>query len=147
MRCPFCHFEETKVIDSRTAHEMNSIKRRRQCLKCQERFNTFESVDLTLQVKKRDGSFQNFCMQKLTAGLESACRHTRVGHQTILNIASEVVQEIIKRQAKEIETIEIGELVMKKLKGLDPVAYVRFACVYRRFKDKFELIDAIDHVS
>ena len=147
MRCPFCHFQETKVIDSRTAQEMNSIKRRRQCLKCQERFNTFESVDLTLQVKKRDGSFQNFSMQKLIAGLESACRHTRVGHQTILTIASEVVQSLLKRQVKEIETLAIGELVMQKLRGLDPVAYVRFACVYRRFKDKFELIDAIDHVS
>jgi len=144
MRCPFCRGEESKVTDSRNASESNAIRRRRECLKCLRRFTTFETVDLVVQVKKRDGKFQDFQLEKLIHGLDAACRHTRISHDQVVAIASDVTQEIIEMQVKEIDTITIGKIIMEKLKELDAVAYIRFACVYRRFKDKDELMSAID---
>lgn len=143
MKCPFCANEETKVTDSRVQSESNSIRRRRQCLLCEKRFTTFESIDLTIQVKKRDGSFQEFDVNKLRRGLESACRHTRISHDQVLAIASDVSMDIIKSGVREIDTIQIGEMVMNKLSELDAVAYVRFACVYKRYKEKQDLIEAL----
>lgn len=144
MRCPFCGAEESKVTDSRNASDSNAIRRRRECLKCLRRFTTFETVDLVVQVKKRDGKYQDFQLEKLINGLDAACRHTRISHDQVVAIASDVTQEIMEMQVKEIDTITIGEIIMKRLKHLDTVAYIRFACVYRRFKDKDELMSAID---
>ena len=144
MRCPFCGHEETKVTDSRNAAEANAIRRRRECLKCLRRFTTFETIDLLIQVKKRDGRYQEFQVEKLIRGLEAACRHTRISHEQVLAIASDVTQDMMELQTKEIDTLAIGEIVMEKLKKLDMVAYIRFACVYRRFKDKDELMHAIE---
>ena len=144
MRCPVCGHEETKVTDSRMASESNSIRRRRECLKCARRFTTFETVDLLVQVKKRDGRYQEFDSDKLIRGLDAACRHTRISHEQVLAIASDVTQEIMDRQLKEVDTLTIGEIAMDRLKKLDTIAYIRFACVYRRFKDKEELIHAIE---
>lgn len=144
MRCPFCGAEESKVTDSRNASDSHAIRRRRECLKCEKRFTTFETVDLVVQVKKRDGKYQDFQLEKLINGLDAACRHTRISHDQVVAIASELTQEIMEMQVKEIDTLTIGEIVMKKLKQLDTVAYIRFACVYRRFKDKYELMSAID---
>jgi len=144
MKCPVCGFEETKVTDSRNAPESNAIRRRRECLKCARRFTTFETIDLLVQVKKRDGRYQEFQVEKLIRGLDAACRHTRISHEQVIAIASDVTQEIMERQTKEIDTLTIGKIVMERLKKLDTIAYIRFACVYRRFKDKDELIHAIE---
>ncbi len=147
MRCPFCHSEDLRVNDSRNVTEGNSIKRRRECLSCKKRFTTFENIDLTMQVCKRDGSYEDFQLKKLIGGLDSACRHTRVSHVQVRKLATEIVQEIFDGQVKEMNTIEIGQCVMNRLKNLDPIAYVRFACVYKRFKDKDELMNAIDDMA
>lgn len=146
MKCPVCSHTEFKVTDSRNATEVNAIRRRRECLNCGRRFTTFETVDLTVQVKKRDGKYEDFQLDKLIRGLDAACRHTRVGHEQVLKISSEVAAEIMERGLKEIETLEIGEITMQRLKTLDTVAYVRFACVYRRFKELDELISVIQSV-
>lgn len=146
MRCPFCKHEELKVTDSRNATESNAIRRRRECLSCQKRFTTFETVDLTIQVKKRDGRYEDFQQEKLFNGIEAACRHTRMSREQARALAIQIASELMERQVREIETMELGELVMRHLQGLDMVAYIRFACVYRRFKHVDELKDAIELV-
>jgi transcriptional repressor NrdR len=147
MRCPYCFNEETKVTDSRNVVETNAIKRRRECLSCQKRFTTFETVDLVIQVKKRDGSFEEFSQQKITQGLDAACRHTKVSHSGVRELAHEITMELLERQVKEISTEEIGSLIMKRLIELDHIAYIRFACVYKRFKDFHQLQEAIDSIN
>ncbi len=147
MKCPYCGYEETKVTDSRNQNDSNSVRRRRECLHCEKRFTTFESVDLTIQVRKRDGSFQEFKLEKLIHGLDSACRHTRISHDQVRAIASDVAMEIMASGVREIDTLKIGEIVMKRLSNLDAIAYVRFACVYKRFKDKDELMNALVDVA
>ena len=143
MRCPFCNHDESKVTDSRNATEVNAVRRRRECLSCLRRFTTFETIDLTIQVHKRDGRYEDFQQDKLVRGLDSACRHTRISHDQVLAIAYKITADLLERQIREISTTELGEIVMKHLQTLDTIAYVRFACVYRRFKDVDELIDAI----
>ncbi len=146
MRCPFCNHEESKVTDSRNAYEPNAIRRRRECLKCLRRFTTFETIDLTLQVLKRDGRYQDFQQDKLIRGLDSACRHTRISHDQVRGLAYKITSDLMERQIREISTKEIGEIVMQHLRSMDTIAYIRFACVYRRFKDVNELMDAIEHI-
>jgi transcriptional repressor NrdR len=147
MKCPFCSHSESKVTDSRENIDNNSIRRRRECLQCLKRFTTFETIDISIQVRKRNGTYQDFKMEKLILGITQACRHTRVSHERVLSLASEIASHIAERQVKIIDTVEIGELVMEKLQALDTIAYIRFACVYRRFKDMDELIDAIQTAS
>lgn len=147
MRCPFCHNFDLKVTDSRNASDANAIKRRRECQKCGKRFTTFEMVELSLQVKKRDGSYEEFEEQKLIEGLEAACRHTSVSHEQIRVLAAKISTDLIERQEREATSKEIGEIVMKYLKSMDTIAYIRFACVYRRFRDIGELMEAIQSVS
>lgn len=146
MKCPYCHHEELKVTDSRDALEMNAIRRRRECLGCQRRFTTFETVELTVEVKKRDGRYEDFQQHKLIKGLEAACRHTTISHEQVIAIASQITGDVMQRQLREISTTEMGAIVMKHLQALDPIAYIRFACVYRRFKDVEELMDAIQSI-
>lgn len=146
MKCPFCHHEELKVTDSRDAPETNAIRRRRECLQCQQRFTTFETMELSMQVHKRDGRYEDFQQQKLIKGLESACRHTTISHDQVIAIASQITVELLQRQVKEITTKELGEIIMKRLQALDPIAYIRFACVYRRFKNIEELMEAIQAI-
>jgi len=146
MRCPFCNHEESKVADSRNAEQMNAIRRRRACLQCLRRFTTFETLDLTIQVRKRDNHYEDFKQEKLVKGLASACRHTRISRQQVQEIAYKITAELMERQLREIDATEIGEIVMKHLRALDTVAYIRFACVYRRFKDVDELKDAIENI-
>ena len=143
MRCPFCQHEEQKVTDSRDFVEMNAIKRRRECLSCNRRFTTFETVDLTLQVHKRDGRYEAFQLPKLLHGLEAACHHTTISHDKVIELASNIANELMARQVRVIESEELGELVIERLQALDPIAYIRFACVYRRFKEIRELEEAI----
>lgn len=147
MKCPYCNHEELKVTDSRDATEMNAIRRRRECLGCQKRFTTFETIELTVQVKKRDGRYEDFQQQKLIKGLEAACRHTPISHEQVIAIASQITGDVMQQQLREITTTELGAAVMKHLQALDPIAYIRFACVYRRFKDVEELMDAIESIN
>ena len=146
MQCPYCNHEETKVTDSRNALETSAIRRRRECLKCLRRFTTFETVDLIIQVKKRDGTYEDFQQEKLIKGLDAACRHTKVSHEQIRNLVYQITADLMERQVREIETTELGELVMKHLQEMDTIAYIRFACVYRRFKHVDELKDAIENI-
>ncbi len=143
MRCPFCQYENLKVTDSRDALEMNAIRRRRECLQCSKRFTTFETIELTVQVKKRDGTYEDFQQKKLINGLAAACRHTKISYDQVIALASKIANELIHNQVQEICTTQLGEMVMKELQTLDPIAYIRFACVYRRFKVLEELEGAI----
>ncbi len=147
MRCPFCNHEESKVTDSRDAVEMNAIRRRRECCQCMKRFTTFETVDLSLQVKKRDGTFEDFQQEKLIHGMDAACRHTRVSHDQVRALAYKIKTELMAKGVREISSQELGDIVIRQLKETDLVAYIRFACVYKRFKDVRELLAAIEELS
>ena len=136
MRCPFCGYAESKVIDSRPAEEGATIRRRRECLACQKRFTTYEIMErLPLVVVKRDGSRQTFDKIKIMNGMLRACEKRPVSLQALEKIADEIEQELQNSLEREVTTSEIGEMVMSKLKNVDEVAYVRFASVYRQFKD------------
>ena len=136
MRCPFCNYSESRVIDSRPAEEGTTIRRRRECLSCQKRFTTYEIVErLPLVVIKRDGSRQTFDKNKLIGSMLKACEKRSVALGDLERIAGEIEQELQNQLEREIPTSEIGEMVMKRMKELDEVSYVRFASVYRQFKD------------
>ena len=133
MKCPVCGFSDSKVVDSRHVEEGNSIRRRRECLNCQKRFTTFEMLE-TVQVIviKKNGTKELFDRNKLLSGLLKACQKRPVNAEEIVN---EIENELQNSLSNEITTNEIGEMVMKHLKALDEVSYVRFASVYREFKD------------
>ena len=136
MKCPFCGYSESKVIDSRPAEEGTTIRRRRECLSCQKRFTTYEIVErMPLVVVKRDGSRQSFDKVKLINGMVRACEKRPVTLADLERIADEIEQELQSHLERETKTVDIGEMVMVRLKELDEVAYVRFASVYRQFKD------------
>lgn len=136
MKCPYCSHLESKVIDSRPAEEGSTIRRRRECLSCQKRFTTYEIIErVPLVVVKRDGSRQSFDKSKLINGMVRACEKRPVSMAQIERIADEIEQELQGSLEREVATQEIGEMVMSRLKDVDEVAYVRFASVYRSFKD------------
>ena len=136
MKCPFCGFSESKVIDSRPADEGASIRRRRECLSCAKRFTTYETVEsLPMVVVKKDGSRQSFDRRKVLGGMIRACEKRPVPLAELEKIADEIEQELQNGMEREISTTHIGEQVMDRLKRVDEVAYVRFASVYRQFKD------------
>ena len=136
MKCPFCGVLESKVIDSRPAEEGSTIRRRRECLACQKRFTTYEIIEhLPLVVVKRDGSRQTFDRVKLINGMVRACEKRPVSLAQLEKIADEIEQELQSALEREISTVDIGEMVMRRIKEVDEVAYVRFASVYRSFKD------------
>ena len=136
MKCPFCGYSESKVIDSRPAEEGATIRRRRECLACQKRFTTYEVIErLPLVVVKRDGSRQTFDRVKLINGMVRACEKRPVSLPQLESIADDIEQELQSSLEREVSTVAIGEMVMSRLKEVDEVAYVRFASVYRSFKD------------
>ena len=136
MKCPFCGFTDSKVIDSRPAADGTTIRRRRECLDCQKRFTTYEVIErMPLVVIKRDGSRQSFDKVKIINGLVRACEKRPVTMTQIETIAADIEQELRGRLESEVSSETIGEMVMVRLKDLDEVAYVRFASVYRSFKD------------
>ena len=136
MKCPFCSHLESKVVDSRPADEGASIRRRRECLACHKRFTTYETMEsLPLMVVKKDGSRQSFDRTKVLAGLIRACEKRPVSYNTLEAMANEIEQVLQNKMEREVSSAEIGELVMGRLKKTDEVAYVRFASVYRQFKD------------
>ena len=147
MRCPFCNHEESKVTDSRDASEVNAIRRRRECCQCMKRFTTFETVDLSLQIQKRDGTYEDFSQEKLIHGMDAACRHTRISHDQVRALAYKIKADLMARGVREILSRELGEIIMKLLQQTDVVAYIRFACVYKRFKDIRELVEAIQSIA
>ena len=136
MKCPYCAYLESKVVDSRPADEGASIRRRRECLSCHKRFTTYETMEsLPLMVVKKDGSRQSFDRSKVLGGLIRACEKRPVSYQTLENLVVEIEQVLQNQMDREISSAQIGELVMERLKKVDEVAYVRFASVYRQFKD------------
>ena len=136
MKCPYCGHPESKVIDSRPADENASIRRRRECLSCARRFTTYETVEsLPIVVIKKDGSRQSFDRQKVLRGMIRACEKRPVALAELERIADEIEQELQNSMEREIRTEVIGEKVMERLRKVDQVAYVRFASVYRQFKD------------
>ena len=136
MKCPYCGFDESKVIDSRPADEGRSIRRRRECLSCEKRFTTYETVEsLPMVVVKKNGSRQSFDRRKVFNGMLRACEKCPVPVAELERIAEEIEQNLQNSLEREISTERIGEEVMERLKKVDEVAYVRFASVYRQFKD------------
>ncbi|MFD0698672.1 transcriptional regulator NrdR [Paenibacillus sp. GCM10027628] len=136
MRCPFCDYNGTKVLDSRSANENKSIRRRRECEKCARRFTTFEMVEETpLIVIKKDGSREEFSREKVLRGLIRACEKRPVSMERLEVIVSEVEMQLRNTAHAEVDSLAIGELVMEQLYPVDEVAYIRFASVYRQFKD------------
>lgn len=136
MKCPFCSFEESKVIDSRPTDEGQRIRRRRECLQCAKRFTTYEIIEsLPIIVIKKDKSRETFNRNKLMNGLLRACEKRPVSFDTLDNMIDEIEVIIQNSLDREVSSEKIGELVMEKLKNIDEVAYVRFASVYRQFKD------------
>lgn len=136
MTCPFCNHREDKVIDSRESKEGDVIRRRRECLKCERRFTTYErSDDIPFMVVKRDGRREKFERQKVLEGLLKACQKRPVGVAKLAEVVDAVETKLAESPDREITTTEIGELVMDRLKSLDKIAYVRFASVYRDFQD------------
>ena len=136
MRCPYCAYPESKVIDSRPTDENNSIRRRRECLSCGKRFTTYETVEsVPLVVVKKDGSRQSFDRQKLLNGMVRACDKRSVTLQTLEQAVADIEQRLLNSMDREIPTERVGELVMEELNKIDQVAYVRFASVYRQFQD------------
>ncbi len=136
MRCPSCHHNGTRVLDSRPSHEGRSIRRRRECEACGYRFTTFEMVEeVPLIVVKKDGTRQEFSKDKIIRGLIRACEKRPVSLETLEQIVSEVERELRERGKNEVNSHDVGELVMERLADVDEVAYVRFASVYRQFKD------------
>ncbi len=136
MKCPYCGFKESKVVDSRPADEGSSIRRRRECLSCERRFTTYETMEsLPMVVIKKDGSRQTFDRRKVLNGMIRACEKRPVPLRELERLADEIEQTLQNSLEREVSTEAIGELVMEKLKSVDEVAYVRFASVYRQFKD------------
>ena len=136
MKCPICGHLESKVLDSRPSSEGTSIRRRRECLACQKRFTTFETIEImSFMVVKKDKTRELFDRSKVKKGIIRACEKRPVTMDQIENAVSEIEQQLLSSMRSEIPSTEVGELVMDKLKELDEVAYVRFASVYRQFKD------------
>lgn len=144
MKCPYCYTPESKVIDSRASDNGMSIRRRRECISCGKKFTTYERVEsVVMMVIKKDGSRQSFDRNKVANGIRRACEKRPVTASQIDEMVSSIELQVYNKYNKEISSIEIGELVMDRLKDLDDVAYVRFASVYRQFKDLNTFVDEL----
>lgn len=144
MKCPFCGKEKDKVVDSRPSQDGRSVRRRRECESCGKRFTTYEYIeDVPLTVIKNDGRREPFDRQKLQRGIELACKKRPISSKKIASIVEEIEEELQNLSKTEITSKEVGETVMKRLKDLDEVAYVRFASVYHKFKDINEFMNEL----
>ncbi len=148
MRCPYCGEDRDKVIDSRGTEEGRAIRRRRQCLACERRYTTYEHIEANhrLSVIKKDGTRVPYDRQKLLGGLQKACYKRPVSAQAMLQLIEEVEEEIFRRYEREVKAVEIGRELSERLKRLDQVAYVRFASVYKQFRDLDDLLDEVRDV-
>ncbi len=145
MRCPYCDQDNDKVIDSRATDAGKSIRRRRECLACGKRFTTYEHIETAMRITviKRDQSRLPFDREKIRAGIEKACYKRPVSAEKIAGIVDEVEEEVFRKGEREVPSVEIGQLVADRLKKLDQVAYVRFASVYKQFRDLDDLLDEV----
>lgn len=144
MRCPKCGCEDDKVIDSRSSREGATIRRRRECLGCSHRFTTYEEIERArLMVLKRDGRREEFSRGKLLAGVQKACEKRPVSEEAILNLVEQIIDDLSNSFEREVPGHEIGERVMRGLRGLDPVAYVRYASIYRRFEEATDFVQEV----
>ncbi len=144
MKCPVCQHSETKVVDSRLGSDEESIRRRRECLKCEKRFTTYEYVEhVALMVVKRNGGRQAFDRKKIIAGLVKACEKRSISIDKIEDVTISIERFIQKKYDREISSKELGEIIMEKLSELDEVAYVRFASVYRQFQNVNQFMDEL----
>ena len=145
MKCPACGYYDSKVLDSRPVNDGASIRRRRECLSCQKRFTTFETVDnVSFIVVKKDKTRQPFDRGKILNGLVKACEKRPVSMDQLEKLTSDIEQKLLSTMKNEVTSTEIGELVMERLKELDEVAYVRFASIYRQFKDINTFMDELN---
>jgi transcriptional repressor NrdR len=144
MKCPFCGHSEDRVVDSRVGREGEFIRRRRECLKCHRRYTTYEYIeDVLPHVVKRDSRREPFDRQKLRGSILKACEKRSVGVQAVDDVVADIEARLHDRAEKEITSLELGEIVMERLQNLDQVAYVRFASVYRQFKDISQFMDEV----
>jgi transcriptional repressor NrdR len=144
MKCPFCGFEEDRVVDSRSVREGTGVRRRRECLRCKERFTTYEYVEkVELMIMKNDGRLEPFDRGKLIEGIRLACKKRPIGVKKIEAIVDDVEKRIYSLSKGEIPSKQIGEVVMDILREVDEVAYVRFASVYRKFQDKTQFVEEL----
>ena len=147
MKCPFCGFENDKVVDSRESKEGESIRRRRECLKCEKRFTTYERIDeIPYMVVKKDGRREKFERQKVLAGVLRACEKRPISMARMEQIVNDVEQFVVDSPERERSASEIGELIMESLRQIDKVSYIRFASVYRDFKDVDEFRSELEHL-
>ena len=147
MKCPFCGEADSKVIDSRPAEDGSAIRRRRQCNICKKRFTTYEKVEtIPLIVIKKDDNREPYDRQNIASGIIRSCHKRPISADQINRLVDEIETEIFNREEREISTEDIGEIVMNRLKNFDPVAYVRFASVYREFKDVNTFMDEIKKI-
>ena len=148
MRCPKCQARDDKVIDSRAIKDETVIRRRRECLACEHRFTTYEEIERDdLRVLKRDGRYETFDRKKLVAGIDKACQKRPVSREAIERTVNEMIDELIKTYGDEIPTKAIGDTIMQHLRRLDEVAYVRFASVYRKFRDINEFVNEVQSLN
>jgi transcriptional repressor NrdR len=147
LKCPFCSYEESKVVDSRSTEDNMSIRRRRECLKCSKRYTTYEKIeDIPILVIKKDSSREYFDKSKIVNGLIKACQKRPVSRAQIEAVADEVEKKISNAMLAEIKSDYIGEIIMESLKNIDEVSYVRFASVYRQFKDVNTFMEEIKNL-
>jgi transcriptional repressor NrdR len=148
MRCPKCQARDDKVIDSRAIKDETVIRRRRECVACEHRFTTYEEIERDdLRVLKKDGRYEAFDRRKMTAGIDKACEKRPVSREAIERAVNEMIDELIKKHGDEIPTTAIGEKIMQNLRRLDEVAYVRFASVYRKFRDIKEFVNEVQSLT
>ncbi|HUB68220.1 MAG TPA: transcriptional regulator NrdR [Candidatus Methylacidiphilales bacterium] len=148
MRCPKCQARDDKVIDSRAIKDETVIRRRRECLVCEHRFTTYEEIERDdLRVLKRDGRYETFDRRKLTAGIDKACEKRPVNREAIDRTVNEIIDELVKVYGDEIPTKAIGDKIMHHLRRIDEVAYVRFASVYRKFRDIKEFVNEVQNLT
>ena len=147
MKCPYCGYKEDKVIDSRSSSAGNSVRRRRECLKCESRFTTYEHIEqIPLLVVKKDGRRESFDRSKILSGIIKACEKRSVSLQKMEDMVISIERIVMRKYEKEIPAAVIGELVMEKLADADEVAYVRFASVYRQFKDVNQFMQELQDI-
>jgi len=144
VKCPFCQHDDSKVLDSRVTPDSDSIRRRRECFKCEKRFTTYERIEMAeISVVKRDGRIEQFSREKILKGVMRACEKRQVKREDMEHLVATVEAALRQSDKEEIKSSKIGELVMQELAQLDDVAYVRFASVYKKFKDANQFVDAI----
>ena len=147
MKCPYCDFDTSKVVDSRPIEEGNSIRRRRECENCKKRFTTYEKIEqVNVMVVKKDGAREFFDREKILKGIIRSCEKRPISIKQMENIVIDIEKEIVNMMQREISSEEIGNLVMDKLKDIDEVSYVRFASVYRQFKDVNSFLDELKNI-